>query len=375
MIAIVCDTPYQLMSAIMVACSQNTDEQFIFFINTYLYFKEQKFDYSDSHPRIRAIYYYGRKQMAGGRLLLGLMNPLHMLRSINGFDQDVDLSCIIASRTTYIATYLYNYFKKKNPNLQLYLVEEGIGEYSSRLVHTRFTRACALLHQKTHLDHATGAFFSAPDLYPFDTGFPIKNVPPLDDTGRDVIESMFNMEKIKNNNVLSPYDCIVLSEPTTAELKKQEDIDKYDQTEKTILDTAADVIGSEQIIIKVHPVDPNFKNDKIKTYYTKLPMETLLFDMNAESKIFLSPMSTAMLTPKLLFGKEPFLVFTYKLLFGPIRVHVGDDAILNRYIEFVNDVIASYKDPSKCAVPQSAQELRDVLQTFSKRAKKLQTKE
>jgi hypothetical protein len=363
------------MSAIMVAGSQNTDEQFIFFINTYLYFKEQKFDYSNSHPRIHAIYYYGRKQMAGGRLLLGLINPLHMLGSINGFDHNVDLSCIIASRTTYIATYLYNYFIKKNPNLKLFLVEEGIGEYSNRLIHTRFTRACAFLHQKTHLDRVNGAFFSAPDLYPFDTGFSIKKVPPLNDTSRKVIESMFNMKNIKKDNVLSPYNCIVLSEPTTAELKKQEDIDQYNQTEKMILDTAADVIGSGRIVIKVHPVDPNFKNEQIKTYYTKLPMESLLFNIDAEKKIFISPMSTAMLTPKLLFDKEPFLIFTYKLLQGPIRAHVGNDAALNRYIAFVHDVISAYKDPSKCAVPQSLEELREALRAFSRRAKELQTKE
>lgn len=376
MIAIVCDTPYQLMSAIMVACSiKNTDEPFVFFINTYLYRKEQTFDYSSIHPRIGSIFYYGRKQMSAGLLLSGLLNPLRMLDSIEGFDKNMDLSCIISSRTTYIATYLYNYFAEKNPDLKLYLVEEGIGEYSSRLIHTRFTRACAFLHKKTHLDRVSEAYFSAPDLYPYETGFPVTKVPAINEEGRGIIESMFNMGSVKKSNVLSSYPCIVLSEPTTVELKKQEDVDAYHRTEEEILDTVADVIGKNNAIIKVHPIDPNYKNDKIKTYYTKLPMESLLLDMDANSKIFISPMSTAMLTPRLLFGKEPFLIFTYKMLIDPIRAHVGEAAHLERYIAFVNSFIAAYPDPSKCAAPESASELKVVLSSFSARAKELQTKE
>jgi hypothetical protein len=376
MIAIVCDTPYQLMSAIMVACSfNNTDEPFVFFINTYLYHMEQSFDYSAGYPRIGSICYYGRKQMSAGLLLSGLINPLRMLDSIEGFDRNINLSCIISSRTTYIATYLYNYFQKKNPGLKLCLVEEGIGEYSSRLIHTRFTRVCAFLHKKTHLDRVSEAYFSAPDLYPYETGFPVKKVPPLTKEGREIIESMFNMQNIKDNNLLNSYSCVILSEPTTVELKKQEDVDKYNRVEEDILDALADVMGAENTVIKVHPIDPNFKNDKIKTYYTKLPMESLLLSMDADSKIFVSPMSTAMLTPRLLFGKVPFLVFTYKMLMGPILAHVGDEAHLGRYIAFVNNFIAAYPDPSKCAAPGSIGELKEVLFAFSARAKELQTKD
>jgi hypothetical protein len=84
-------------------------------------------------------------------------------------------------------------------------------------------------------------------------------------------------------------------------------------------------------------------------------------------------MSTAMLTPKLLFGKEPFLIFTYKMLLGPIRAHVGDEAHFNRYLDFLNNFIAAYSDPSRCAVPESIEELEEALSVFSRRAKELQS--
>lgn len=373
MIAIVCDTPYQLMSAIMASESiGKNEEELIFFINTYLYFKEQKFDYSDAHEAVRSICYYGRKHMAAGKLLPGLINPLAMLRSIDGFDPDLPISAIISSRTTYIATYLYNYCIKKNPDLKLYLVEEGIGEYSSKLIHTRFTRACALLHRKTHLDHVAAAFFSAPELYPYQTYFPIKKVPALTEYSRGIIESMFNMRSIKSNNVLEPYPCIILSEPNTGDLKTQDDVDEYNKIEDSIMDTVAETMGQENTIIKVHPIDPDFKNDKIKTYYTKLPMESLLFNIDSDQKIFVSPMSTAMLTPKLLFDKEPFLIFTYKMLEHLIRTYVTDETVMQRYCTFVNDCIGTYRDKSRCAIPGSEEELKLVLSDFSERAKKLQ---
>ena len=374
MIAIVCDTPYQLMSAIMAADSVMAEgEQLIFFINTYLYLKEQKFGYSSAHSAVYSICYYGRRHMAPGKLLSGLANPIKMLRHIQGFDPDLDISCIIASRTTYIATYLYNFFIKKNPNLKLYLVEEGIGEYSSRLIDTRFTRACALLRQKTHLNHVDQAFFSAPELYPYQTDFPVCKVPPLTERSRSIIESMFNMQEVKKSNILEPYSCIILSEPNTGDLKSREEVDEYNKIENNIMDGAAQVMGIENTIIKVHPIDPDFKNDKIKTYYTKLPMETLLFNMDAGQKIFVSPMSTAMLTPKLLFGMEPFLIFTYKMVEHLIRTYVTDEQVMRNYTNFVDGVIGAYSDPTRCAIPNSIEEMKETLASFSRRAKELQS--
>ncbi len=361
MIAIVCDTPYQLMSAVLTASSISKDEELIFFINSYLYFKEQKFSYSADHKNIYKICYYGRAHMGAGKLLFGLANPLNMLKHIDGFEKNLNITAIIASRTTYIATYLYNYQIKLNPNLKLFLVEEGIGEYTGNLTHTRFTKVCSMLKRKTHLDYVNTAYFSAPALFPYKTSFKILKVPEPNPTSREIIESMFNLQNIENP--LNTHDCIYLSEPVSVDLKNEETKTSYEADEEEIMQATLNVAGQENLIIKVHPIDPNFKCDTIKTFYSRVPMESLVFKTNCASKVFISLTSTAMLTPKLLFNQEPYLIFTYKLLDKYLSVFLDDD-VKKRYYTFIEGVIDMYEDKSKCAVPLTLEEYREVLGRF-----------
>jgi len=365
MIAVVCDTPYQLMSAVLVADRVAKNDPIVFFINTYLYFKEQKFNYSDNHSGIHKILYYGRKHMGAGKLLAGLINPQSMLRHIEGYDPSMDFSAIISSRTTYMATYLYNEYVKRHPNIPVYLVEEGIGEYTSNMVHTRFTKACAMLRRKTHMDHVTRAFLSAPSLYPYKPAFPVEKVPRLTDNSREIIETMFNLDALREGgNLLDRYHCIFLSEPNSCEMTNKDDALAYDKLEDEITDLVAQTAGLSDTIIKVHPIDPFYKKDNIETFYTQLPMESLILTMDCGNKYFVSSMSTAMLTPKLLFNEEPYLIFTYKLLDDHLKKFLCDDALRNRYYQFIEGVIGLYSDKTRCAVPDDMEELRVVVSKF-----------
>ena len=367
MIAIVCDTPYQLISAILVADHVAKDEKIVFFINRYLYFKEQTFNYCTDHPRIDKILYYGRAHMSAGKLIAGLARPQAMLKHIDGFDKAMDFTAIIASRTTYMATYLYNEYNKRHPNLPLYLVEEGIGEYSGKIINTRFTKACAALRQKTHLDRITRAYFSAPALYPYNVAFPIEKVPTITEDARQIIESIFGKEKICDTaGVMERFPVIFLSDPISANMTGST-ASEYEQKDNLLMDTVADTVGKENMLIKVHPIDPNFKKDGMETLYTKLPMEAILLAMNCSNKVFISSMSTAMLTPKLLYASEPFLVFTYKLLEKEMSFYLSDPAHRKRYFDFMEGVMALYRDQSRCAVPETLDELQAVLRDFTNR--------
>jgi hypothetical protein len=352
MIALVCDTPYQLISAILVAERVAPGEPLVFFINTYLYFEEQTFGYSDGHPRVRQILYYGRKHMGAGRLLAGLARPHAMLKHINGYERGMDVGAIVASRTAYMATYLYNEYSRDNPGLPVYLIEEGIGEYTSNMVHTRFTKACAALGRKTHMDHIAKAFFSAPALYPYQTPFPVEKIPAMGAAAREVVEAVFGLENIRRGgNRLDARHCIFLSEPNSCEMKERADAAAYDAEESRIMDATADAAGREDIIIKVHPIDPNFKKEGIETFYTQLPMESLLLTMDCADKYFVSSMSTAMLTPKLLFDLEPRLIFTYKLL-DKLLGKFLPDARRRRYYDFIEGVMGLYRDRGRVSAPE-----------------------
>jgi hypothetical protein len=90
-------------------------------------------------------------------------------------------------------------------------------------------------------------------------------------------------------------------------------------------------------------------------------MESLLYSMDCGSKYFVSSISTAMLTPKLLFDAEPCLVFTYKILDKYISMFLTDQAHKQRYYDFMEGVMDMYADKSRCAAPATLDELRGAL--------------
>jgi len=362
MIAAVCDTPYQLMSAILVAGEVARGEDIIFFMNTYLYFEEQSFDYSVSHDSVKAILYYGKKHMGASKLLAGLVDPAKMLRHIDGWAGGMDITAVIASRTTYMATYIYNEYSKRHPGMPLYLIEEGIGEYSNNMVDTRFTKVCSLLRRKTHMDHVACAYFSAPALYPYETPFPIKKIPLPNSWSRGVIDSVFGSEKLAEAAAaLDARHCIFLSDPNSCEIPIPAQAAACDALEHRIIDVVAGAAGLDDMIIKVHPIDPGFKKEGVESFYSKLPMESLIYSIDCRSKYFVSSISTAMLTPKLLFDEEPCLIFTYKILDRYISMFLTDSAHKQRYYDFMEGVMGMYRDPSRCAAPSTLDELRQVV--------------
>ncbi len=367
MIALVCDTPYQIMSAVLAAEAACPGEDIVFFINTYLYLKEQTFNYSAEHKNIRAILYYGKRHMGAAKLLAGVMNPTAMLKHIDGYSADMRFDAIICSRTTYMATYLYNAEAKAGRAVPVYLIEEGIGEYTSNLVETRFTAALAKLRQKTHMDRVSGAYFSAPTLYPYKTPFPVEKIPAVTPRSRGIIESMFGLGNLEAGvNRLAGYGCIFLSEPNAIEMKNEADAKLYDQTESDIMDAVAEAAQGD-MVIKVHPIDPDFKKEGLESFYSKLPMESLLLTMDCEDKFFVSSMSTAMLTPKLLFGFEPGLIFTYKILDPLISRFLTDEQVRRRYYAFIEGVMGLYEDQTRVAAPLDMAELGATAQKFAER--------
>lgn len=367
MIALVCDTPYQLMSAIMTAREIAPGEPMVFFINKYLYFKEQNFNYGEDHPLTEKILYYGRAHMSPKKLLLGLVNPDLMLKSIEGYNLDYDFSSIIASRTAYMATYLKRAAQKRKKDVPVYIIEEGIGEYTGSFIDTRFIKACRALRIKTHADGVEAAYFSAPELYPYKPGFPIKKVPAPDETAKEIITSVFNLEEINKNNPLAAYKCVFLSEPNSCEIKDKKDALEYDKLENEITDLTIKTAGAENTVIKVHPLDASYKKEGANLYRSKLPMESLVHSLNGNSKFFVSSMSTAMLTPKLLFDYEPGLIFTYKILDPLIAKFLTDGDVRERYYNFITGVISMYRDRDKCAVPDTLSELKETVESFSGR--------
>lgn len=108
------------------------------------------------------------------------------------------------------------------------------------------------------------------------------------------------------------------------------------------------------MIIKPHPRDKREKNLKYQYFEKNIPFEVECLFNNMDNKILISICSTASVTPKLLFGQEPKVIFLYKILSKYIKIDNEIEEFFNRFKEI-------YNDKSKIMIPSNVSELVKII--------------
>lgn len=108
------------------------------------------------------------------------------------------------------------------------------------------------------------------------------------------------------------------------------------------------------MIIKPHPRDKKEKNLKYRYFEKNVPFEVECLFNNMDNKILISICSTASVTPKLLLGQEPKIIFLYKILSQYIKID-------NEIEEFLNRFKKIYNDKSKIMIPSNVSELVKII--------------
>ena len=106
-------------------------------------------------------------------------------------------------------------------------------------------------------------------------------------------------------------------------------------------------------VVKLHPRETDtgeYDGYNIARRNTNWEMECLFTDM--DDKVIIATFSTAQITPKLLYDKEPYLIFTYPLN-GPVSNDI--EMMITRLTEL-------YRQPEKVCVVTHPDELKRVLE-------------
>jgi hypothetical protein len=74
-----------------------------------------------------------------------------------------------------------------------------------------------------------------------------------------------------------------------------------------------------------------------------------------------SGISTAMLTSKLLYDQEPYLIFTYHLLEDILDMILPDKEVLQNVRDLMEGVRSMYANKNKTFAPKTTEELKQVL--------------
>ena len=349
MIAIAVDTPSQLIAALLAYQRVGRGEPIVLFGRHGLETKGR-------HPSIERMLFYGDEHMTPSRLLSGLMSPLTMLRTIPGYDPALDISAIITSRTSFIATYLQKEYASRYPFLPVYLVEAGPDEYYEEKPQDRFSGMCAMMKQPTHLDFVSRGFVSLPDLYPFERSYPIEPLPKSDLETHQVLGPMLGRPpKSERETLLARFLIFFESDiPRHADAGDTFDVVAADSR---VLSAAVRAVGANNITVVANGRrDMPYERD-VTVMQLSLPFESFLFRNDFNRKILMSRSLAVLSAPRLYFDQEPFLVYTGSL----DRDHPD-----RRQAAFFHDFTQLYSHSDRCAAPSTLMELKDVLSEFSR---------
>lgn len=190
-----------------------------------------------------------------------------------------------------------------------------------------------------------------PELYSAKPFYKINPIPQINPATSKVIE-VFG--KHLGNFEMPKEKYIYLAEPF--------DVEKLNNNEFDILDKVADIVGKENIIVKLHPRSDSkfFELHGYKTFVeSKILWEMYVLNPDFEGKVLITISSGAGTTSQLLYNKSIKSIYLHKIMTLSTRFHAKHPC----FPAYFKKVFDLFNREEKCVYcPKSVQELNMILQ-------------
>lgn len=130
---------------------------------------------------------------------------------------------------------------------------------------------------------------------------------------------------------------------------------QYD-LQKRLLNEMLSIVGKEDCLVKLHPneIGTVQENGEINYLGGKASFEVCNFGCNYSNQVFVSIISTACLTPKMIYDQEPYIIYLYKIF-------EKDYPMWDDVDETIKKLVSCYKKTERVFIPESWEEYKDVL--------------
>ncbi|MBR1862710.1 MAG: hypothetical protein IJ806_01310 [Ruminococcus sp.] len=356
--AYICTTPFQLMSAVTLAVSNGeTADVFIDpqFRENEKYIKrlrktgvfERVTDLGRDTGAVRARN-VKNKYLRGLRIKLIHLNIKGAFRKSLGGHRYKKL---YTSNNSYFFDLMMRYFLAVDARPQVVFFDDGEGSYDNP--------KCRIPNKKyVSKDSVTVKYLYSPELYLKMNGRnnreDIRPLPLMDHDKRvrKAIDLIFDTKKIPV--VGEPLMILDTMRETCMDEKTAKD---YSET----LFKVCEKIGKNNVCIKQHPRD---KSDTWKGYNiypdSSVPFELLCMTSDVDKKVIITLSSTAVMMPKILFGKEPVIILLYKLF----KMKIADDGGRDKIYKQLRNI---YQNKKRVLIPETQEELFSYLDELGKR--------
>lgn len=347
MVAILCETPFQLISALNIAYTKYKEECVLFIMED-MYMSNTKFKITPKHDFIKGVYKIERNVIIDKfytKILYnhGYKGKAVLKEYIPKMDYKLDIDKIICIKyTLYLAECMKNSLKN-GKKIEIELIEEGIGEYLIDNVQYL---------QKFH------QYMMKPELCDgLKKNTNILKTPYLSETDKfkNIMNAIFNYKED-----LKFYKDIIYFAQNFA---KDYNIENFELLENKIYRVISENAKDKKVCIKLHPRAEKKQVKNFETLATISPWESAINDINnIENKILISISSTAIITPKLMCNKEPYVICLIYIFEEYMKEILKDYNYTDKLIDLLNNVKNSYKNKEKFFMPKDIEELKAILE-------------
>lgn len=334
-ICIICETPYQVFSAIHIRELIPTDTVMDVYIGLIFHKAEIIAANLKETQLFDNTIVYSLKNMSFANKTNELFNPKKYLEFLveDNSRIDFDYDTIYLSSTTHFAMAMVAY----NRSADVIYYDDGIGSYIENIGIQNVSlkrKLCYLLgHRKTSRLVFRNALLYSPELALENNNCDFRKIEVSTTPETELtINRVFNY----SDDNLFEKRIVYFANPSQ---------DYGDMLQET---SVIDMLGKhkEECIIRLHPREINARYFD----FPSIDHGDNLWEIIAKNKItdqhvLVGIFSTAQVIPKILYDKEPFIVFTYKMyrqLFNDIQMRNMD--------VYANNLKKIYRDPSRIMV-------------------------
>lgn len=352
----VCTTPYQMLGAIAIVQEFKIDSDLYVFDCFHgcrdIIVKLRNYDIFNS---VVVIDYEQFESLKIKDLIYQDLNYTKIVRPY--ISQEIVYDYFYATTRAHFVLLIQYTLKKRNPQMKCVYYDDGTGSYTfdspinSALVKKKHRDLIEFVMGQNSMDKRyTSIMVSLPELVELPSKWSsihINRMPTFSfsKTNRDMLMNVFSVSEAD----IIKEKVILFDTYRRPDLISTSGICGITECYKEIIR----LLGKNNVVCKAHPRSTCKIDEGIKEYSKPgIPVEVLYSSMNdLEDKILVANLSTALFSPKLLYGKEPFIVTIHRIM-AP-----EDKEIENIY----EKMYSLYYNKNKIFAPQTNEELKKVI--------------
>lgn len=258
-------------------------------------------------------------------------------------NNDFDYSYIFVSTLTRFGMAMI----MSNPNAKTCYFDDGLGTYIGKIGIKSITKKRKLVYKVLRKDyrhlHPEVLYVNNMDMCFSQWDVPIRSLPSLVTISENFKEILYNVF-MPPDPVYKEKKVILLSQPYY----------KIERGIKDNTDVVCENLNKKSYIVRLHPLEGKIENSSLIIDNSNTLWELICAEYISDDNILIGKCSTAQLVPKILFNKEPIVIFTYKL-YTYISIELQ-----KKYHEIYLIAKKSYKNSEKVIEIQNLNELKVV---------------